>query len=160
MSIVDLACEPRHLPTLAAWHHAEWQDLNPGDSLQQRILRMQDYLDCKLIPSTFVYKLADQSVAGSAAIIACDMDTRRELTPWLASVYVKSEHRRKGIGSALVRHVMQQAGCAGISQLYLFTPDQSEFYHKLGWRRLFEEDYREHKVTVMSVDLPTSSLET
>ncbi|OAH97468.1 GCN5 family acetyltransferase [Methylomonas methanica] len=152
MTIINLSQEPYQIPTLAKWHQAEWADLNPGQTLEQRIDRMQAYLSSALIPSTFIYKHEDQ-LAGSAAIIESDMDTRPELTPWLASVYVAPEFRRKGIGAKLVKHVMLQAKTAGVAKLYLFTPDQADFYKKLGWTALTDEYYRNHRVTVMSVEL-------
>ena len=71
-------------------------------------------------------------MVGSASLIAQDMDTRPELSPWLASVYVAAEHRRQGIGSALVRRVAQEAAALGVETLYLFTPDQEHFYARLG----------------------------
>lgn len=150
--IVDLAQEPEHIPLLASWHHQQWRALNPGDTLERRIERMQAYLDAALIPSTFIYK-RDQRLAGSAAIIACDMDCHPELGPWLASVYVAPAWRRQGIASQLVNHVMQQARAAGLSHLYLFTPDQRDFYQRLGWQSLFDTSYHQHAVTVMQAKL-------
>ncbi|MCQ8119983.1 GNAT family N-acetyltransferase [Methylomonas rosea] len=152
LNIINLSQEPHQIPTLAQWHHAEWADLNPGQTLEHRIDRMQAYLSSKLIPSTFICKHEDQ-LAGSAAIIESDMDTHPELTPWLASVYVAPEFRRKGIGAKLVKHVMLQAKTAGVAKLYLFTPDRADFYAKLGWVAIAEEVYRDHRVTAMSVSL-------
>ena len=150
MSILDLSQEPQHIPTLASWHHREWFHLNPGSTLETRIDKMQAYLTTELVPSTFIYK-HDQQLAGSAAMVACDMDTHPEMTPWLASVFVAPHWRRQGIGSQLVRHVMWQASQAGIPTLYLFTPDQASFYQKLGWSMLAEEVYRDCKVSLMQV---------
>lgn len=152
--ILNLSQEPQHIPVLAAWHHQEWAHLNPGGTLEKRIAKMQTYLDAGLVPSTYIYKQDDQ-LAGSAALIECDMDTRPELTPWLASVFVSLAFRRQGIGSALVRHVMLQAQSAGLPRMYLFTPDQADFYHKLGWQTLLQERYRGCWVTLMQVDLST-----
>lgn len=152
MTIVNLSLEPEHIPTLAQWHQAEWAHLNPGESLEQRIVRMQAYLSQELLPSTFVYKHLGQ-LAGSAAIVHSDMTTRPELMPWLASVYVAPAFRRRGIGSCLVRHVMAEARAAGLANLYLFTPDQLSFYSRLGWTVLAEEHYHNHRVTVMGVAL-------
>jgi len=152
MTIINLSQEPHQIPTLAQWHQAEWSNLNPGQTIEQRIERMQAYLGNKLIPSTFIYKHEGQ-LAGSAAIIESDMDTRLELTPWLASVYVALEFRRQGIGAKLVQHVMLQAKTVGVTKLYLFTPDQVDFYAKLGWTAMDDEYYRDHRVTVMSVSL-------
>lgn len=150
MTIINLSQEPHHIPTLAQWHQAEWANLNPGQTLEHRIEKMQNYLSNQFVPSTFIYKHEGQ-LAGSAAIIQSDMDTRPELTPWLASVYVAAEFRRRGIGGKLVEHVMRQAKAAGIAKLYLFTPDQADFYKKLGWTAMGEETYRACPVTVMQV---------
>lgn len=152
MTILDLSQEPEHIPTLAEWHHHEWAHLNPGGSLENRIERMQGYLGSELVPSTFIFK-QDEVLAGSAAIIVSDMDSRPELTPWLASVFVAPEFRRQGVGSRLVEHVMSQAWQAGIDRLYLFTPDRADFYQRLGWTPMVEELYRGHHVTVMRVGL-------
>lgn len=150
--ILNLSQEPQHIPTLAAWHHQEWAHLNPGGTLEKRIAKMQTYLEAGLVPSTYIYKQNGQ-LTGSAALIECDMDTRAELTPWLASVFVSPKFRRQGIGSALVRHVMLQAQLADLPRMYLFTPDQADFYQKLGWQTLLQESYRGCWVTLMQVDL-------
>ena len=154
MPIINLAKEPQHIPTLAQWHQTEWASLNPGQTLAQRIDKMQHYLDNNFIPSTFIYKHHDQ-LAGSAAIIENDMEIKPELTPWLASVYVKPEFRRQGIGAKLVKNLMAQAKAAGLENLYLFTPDQAGFYKKLGWMVMQDEYYRGHQVTIMRVSLNT-----
>ena len=151
MQILDLRNEPQHISQLAEWHHQEWSSLNPGRTLEQRIESMQSYLGDDLVPSTFIAK--DATLMGSAAIIVSDMETKPELTPWLASVFVRPDFRNRGVGGLLVQHVMQQARIAGIEQLYLFTPDRASFYRRLGWKTLSEEQYREHRVTIMSVEL-------
>jgi N-acetylglutamate synthase-like GNAT family acetyltransferase len=153
-NITDLKTEPHHISVLADWHHKEWSSLNPGQTVDQRIESMQSYLSDDLIPSTFVAR-GDQ-LMGSAAIIESDMDTKPELTPWLASVFVAKEFRNQGIGSHLVEHVMEEARKAGVRDLYLFTPDRVAFYERLGWRVVDHEEYRGHWVTVMSIKLSDS----
>lgn len=150
MQILNLKEQPRHIAQLAAWHHHEWASLNPGRTLEQRIESMQSYLSDDLIPGTFI--ATGSNLMGSAAIVANDMDTRPELTPWLASVFVAPAYRNQGIGSRLVTHVMQQVKAAGIARLYLFTPDRVSFYQRLGWQKLNQESYRGHSVTIMSVE--------
>jgi len=149
--VLDLKDAPRYIQRLAEWHHHEWASLNPDRTLAQRIAYMQSYLSNELVPSTFIAK--GNGLMGSAAIVANDMETKPELTPWLASVFVAPECRNQGIGSRLVTHVMQQARAAAISRLFLFTPDRVSFYRRLGWQILNEENYRGHNVTVMYVDL-------
>ncbi|MDF7800313.1 GNAT family N-acetyltransferase [Pontiellaceae bacterium B1224] len=152
MNILNLKDEPQHLPILASWHHAEWLHLNPEGSLEDRIEKMGLYLSDDPIPSTFIY--VDQNrLIGSAAVIEHDMDTHKELSPWLASVYVHPECRNRGIGSKLVRHVMQYIHQIGFSELYLFTEDQVSFYSSLGWVSVSEETYRKADVTVMKTTI-------
>jgi N-acetylglutamate synthase-like GNAT family acetyltransferase len=152
MHIKDIRDEPHHISTLAEWHHNEWSYLNPGETIEKRIEKMQSYLGANLISSTFIAK-DEGGLLGSAAIIANDIDTRPEWTPWLASVFVAPEFRNRGIGGNLVRHVMQKAQEAGVEKLYLFTPDRVSFYEALGWQIFKDELYRGHRVTIMYTDL-------
>lgn len=152
VDIVDLKFVPQFLPTLAEWHHREWAYLNPGRSLEQRIADMQEHLHETLVPSTWV-AVVDSTPAGSASLLHADMDTHPELTPWLASVYVAPDFRRRGIASQLVQQVMTQAQQHGIATLYLFTPDQALLYASLGWRIINEEEYFGGQVTLMKAVL-------
>jgi len=151
MRIINLRHHPEAMQQLAQWHHDEWGDYNPGLTLEQRIQRMQPHLNDGVVPSTFV--AMDDDISGSADIVQYDMTIHQELTLWLASVYIDEPHRRRGIGSQLVKYVMRQAVYAGYSQLYLFTPDQVNFYQRLGWRELINESYCGHEVTIMTVEL-------
>jgi N-acetylglutamate synthase-like GNAT family acetyltransferase len=151
IEIINLKDEPVNLATLAAWHQQEWSSFNPGESIEERILRMQPYLNEDFIPSTFIAK--DNGLSGSAAIVSQDMETSPQLSPWLASVYVPPEKRGRGIGTKLVLHVMAQAKREGIKTLYLFTPDRQGFYLNLGWSIKNVEQYQKQEVTIMQVDL-------
>jgi N-acetylglutamate synthase-like GNAT family acetyltransferase len=137
MQIDYLANHPSFIPTLAHWHHAQWSYLRPEDTLERRTTRMKTRLGKKQIPTTFVaYETTEDGteiVIGSASLLAQDLDTRPELSPWLASVYVAEEYRRRGIGSALVRRAVKEAAALGVETLYLFTPDREQFYKRLGW---------------------------
>lgn len=152
-NIKDLRQCPEALDTLASWHHQEWASLNPGQTLGDRQRKMQEYLESCFVPSTFVASNSGEQILGSAAIISSDMETRPELSPWLASVFVVPEFRKQGVGSDLVKHVMKEAKLAGFAKLYLFTPDQERFYENLGWSILESTDYRNHQVTIMYCEL-------
>lgn len=156
MRILDLKQVPHFLPTLAQWHQAQWSYLNPGENLHHRIARMQDYLNEDFIPSTFV--AVGETLEGSAAIVAQDMETRPELSPWLASVYVAPAYRHRGVASALIEHVQQQARQYGIRELFLFTPDALvAFYLQRGWQLVEATTYRGSRVTILSCRLDQNS---
>jgi predicted N-acetyltransferase YhbS len=147
-SLVDY---PQFIPTLAAWHHAQWSYLDLGKSVAQRAAALRTHLR-NAVPMTVVARSA-AGLLGSASLIAHDMDTRMELSPWLASVYVAPAHRHKGVGSALVREIASRATALGFSTLYLFTPDRAPFYERLGWQVLEHVKYRGYEQVLMSVSL-------
>jgi len=149
MNIVNLKQCTEFIPKLAQWHQQEWSYLNPGQTLGERVLKMQGYLGDNFIPSTFV-AIKNNTVLGSAAIVECDMEERKELSPWLASVFVTEGCRRQGIGSDLVKYVMQQALSHGYPALYLYTPDQQDFYRSFGWSVVETMEYHGTDVTIMS----------
>ena len=147
MNIVNLKDVPEHLETLAQWHQQEWSYLNPGQTLADRIEKMQKYLNDDFVPSTFV--ALSNELMGSAAIVEHDMEDRPELSPWMASVYVAPASRRQGIGSQLVQHVVEQAQRHGLRDLFLYTPNQAKFYERLGWHCLEQTPYHGHDMTIM-----------
>lgn len=138
--------------TLAKWHHAEWSYLNPLRSFDERVEEMREDLEGKIIPTTYIAEDDQGALLGSASILADDMSSHPELTPWLASVYVDQSQRGKGIGSRLVKQVMQHAQDNGIKRLYLYTPDQEQLYARLGWQLYSREPYNGTPVTIMSID--------
>ena len=152
MDIINLKEEPNLIPTLAEWHHAEWSYLNPSLTLNERIYKMEAYLSDEIIPSTYIAKEND-ILLGSSALLEHDMETKKHLTPWLASIYVAEPHRKQGIGSNLVLHAMKEAKKENISKLYLFTPDQEKFYKNLGWSTIEKEIYQNHNVIIMEAEL-------
>ena len=152
MTIVTLKDRPQHLMTLARWHHEEWSYLNPERSFDERVAEMREDLLGKIMPVTYIAEHKGE-LLGSASLLAGDMSTHPELTPWLASVYVAAQFRRRGLGSDLVRHVMQHAQSNGIRRLYLYTPDQEQLYARLGWRIFSREPYHGTPVTIMCIDM-------
>jgi N-acetylglutamate synthase-like GNAT family acetyltransferase len=149
MKIEYLADHPQFLSTLAQWQHGEWGHLRPGDSLEARIARLQNYCQRGGIPLTVVAH-ENAELLGSASLIPHDMETRMELTPWLAGVFVAPEHRRRGIGAALVRHIMSEAAGQKVPILYLYTVHSETFYTSLGWALQEHTAYREQNVAIMT----------
>lgn len=150
-----LADHPTLVSTLARWHHAEWQYLDANVPLERRAAALARHRRHQ-VPTTVV-ALAQDTLLGSASLIAHDMDTRPSLTPWLASVYVAPEYRCHGIGSALVKRVCHEAGEIGFERVYLFTPDRERFYTRLGWTTIERTLYRGYRQVVMAFLLPSPS---
>jgi N-acetylglutamate synthase-like GNAT family acetyltransferase len=149
MRIEYLADRPDTLPTLARWKHDEWGHLRPGDTVEKRQARLARMAKRDGIPLTVV-ALEDEEVLGCASLIEHDMETRMELTPWLAGVYVGEAYRRRGIGADLVRRIMSEAGRLKVPLLYLYTVHSERFYADLGWTLLERTSYLNHDVVIMT----------
>ena len=149
MTIEYLADHPEFLAILAEWQHAEWGHLRPGDTLEARTNRLRAEGERGRIPLTVVAH-ENGKVLGSASLIPHDMETRLELSPWLAGVFVGTDHRRKGIGAQLVRRIMAEAAGLQIPVLYLYTVHSENFYASLGWSLQEHTAYREQNVAIMT----------
>jgi GNAT superfamily N-acetyltransferase len=65
--------------------------------------------------------MLDDTLLGSAMLVAHDMDTRMQWTPWLAGVVVAPERRGRGIGATLAEHAARETSALGFCTLYLYT---------------------------------------
>jgi predicted N-acetyltransferase YhbS len=152
MKIDYLAEHKEFIPVLAKWHQEQWSYLNPSRSLADRTKELEQSASKNQVPLTFV-AISGGVLLGSASLVEHDMDTRMDLSPWLASVYVAAPHREQGVGSALVKSAVDEAQNLNIKTLYLFTPDQQQFYARFGWTTLEYTEYRGEKETIMSIQL-------
>ncbi|MFC3325421.1 GNAT family N-acetyltransferase [Mesorhizobium cantuariense] len=79
---------------------------------------------------------------GTCLLVRHELEPAHALTPWLAGLVVDTEHRGRGIGTALVRATEAHAASAGVETLYLYTWEARDFYAALGWTEveMFEQD--------------------
>jgi N-acetylglutamate synthase-like GNAT family acetyltransferase len=152
MNITKLKNRKKYINEIALYHQKEWAHLNNGETLEERKIRMQPYLNDDFIPTMYVAEKNDNLI-GTAAIIKCDMDTKPHLSPWMASVFIIPEYRKKGYGSSLVKHIMQEARLNKIDKLYLYTEDADALYEELGWEVITKESFHNQNVIVMETKL-------
>lgn len=153
MKVKHLAQHQDAIPMLAAWVHGEWGHLmEPGVTPQTLAGTFAKRTVQGRIPETFV-AIEDGAPVGTASLVLHDLEALKDLSPWLAAVYVAPEFRNRGIGSTLVGAVMDEAKILGVQDLYLFTPDRMRFYGRLGWKVLEQREHRGTDVTVMVYEL-------
>jgi GNAT superfamily N-acetyltransferase len=104
---------------------------------------------------SFVLLDQDQPV-GTASLAHDDLASRRDLTPWLAGVFVEPSFRGRGYATALVRQVEAFASSASVTNLWLYTWSAEPLYARLGWRRVGLERDRGQEVVLMARDLSSS----
>jgi GNAT superfamily N-acetyltransferase len=149
MYIADLADHPAVIPTLAQWFHAEWSYLYPERTGADVERQIAERAQKTAIPLALV-ALGDDQPVGTVCLKVHDMDTRTDLTPWLAGLYVAAPWRRRGVGAALVAAIEARASELHVPTLYLYTPQSAAFYARLGWRVLEQTEYHGYPVTVMT----------
>lgn len=151
MRIGYLADHREHIPRLAEWLHTQWGYLHENDSVERRASRLEARATRGGVPVTFV-AVDGETLLGSASLVADDLETRPELTPWLASVFVAPEHRGRGVASALVQRVVEEARSSGIDRLYLWTTDQERLYARLGWEPVERTRFQGEDIVVMAIE--------
>lgn len=152
ITIESIKHHPQHLDQVAGWVFSEWGNTFAGSSLEAIRERIAKRMREDEIPLTLV-ALEESELVGTVSIKINDMDTRPELTPWLAGVYVKDEARGRGIGSIMVAGAEEKAVKLGIQKLYLFTPSRRAFYERMGWSFMEDTEYHGERVTLMSKNL-------
>jgi GNAT superfamily N-acetyltransferase len=152
MLITYLADYPQYLSTVAGWVFEEWGWEMPKSTLESIQAEFSLHLNRDCIPLTML-ALRERQPVGTASIFLHDMDTRMDLSPWLAAVYVLPQFRGQGIGSQLVRTIEGVATRLQLERLYLFTPDRADFYARLGWSVLETAEYRQHSNVIMTKSL-------
>jgi hypothetical protein len=139
--IAPLVERPDLAAQVAAWGFAEWGHLNPGQTLDQRVIRIQGKMNVDRVPIAFVALDDDGGIVGTASLIFDDLegDPRNPC--------------KKGIASALVQTVEDAARRLGYTRLYLFTSTAPKLYADLGWRPLEQRDYRGDHIQIMDKTL-------
>jgi N-acetylglutamate synthase-like GNAT family acetyltransferase len=153
MRIENLSDHLHHLDLLATWHQAQFGYLNPAVTLAQRMEKLAASAHNDSLPMTVV-ATSEGRLLGSASLLPRTI-THQHLSPWLSSVYVADEHRNKGVGSALVQHIVQQAARLALEKVYLFTPNSEALYARLGWDVVEYAAFQGQHLAIMSI-VPSS----
>ena len=104
------------------------------------------------LPRTFVL-LEEGEPVGMVTLTENDLETRPDLNPWLADLYVPEPFRGRGYGLRLVKGLEVRAKEMGIGQLWLFTKDAAKLYRKAGWSVVETTTLHGNTITIMSREL-------
>jgi N-acetylglutamate synthase-like GNAT family acetyltransferase len=100
------------------------------------------------LPLTLV-SLDSGTLTGAVCLKLHDMESRLDLAPWLAGLYVSGPWRGRGIGSKLMDAIEQEARGLGYRVIFLYTPDSEEFYLRNGWKSVEKTRSGSGRVTLM-----------
>ena len=129
---IEYLCDHIHLAeTVAGWaYNAFIKDLRPGITPENMVSGMKKCSKTDF-PVRFV-ALEDSECLGTVSFTNDDLPGSPYF-PWLGTLFVNPEHRKKQVGERLVEHVKQFAKAQGHEYLYLRTEQASEYYKRLGW---------------------------
>lgn len=131
IAIVPLQEMPDALPVCARWLNDEWGHAE-GHSLEVTAEWLREVIAPASGEAAFV-ALDGRVPVGVCLLVACDLEARAELTPWVSGFYVLPEYRRRSIGTRLLQPVIEAARDNGAAKLYLYTHTAESLYRRLGW---------------------------
>jgi predicted N-acetyltransferase YhbS len=131
--------EWRHL--YSAWDHAE--------ALREFASQRAD----GTLPVSLV-ALEENELLGMVSLIFDDLPGYEHLNPWLASLLVLPEQRKKGAGSRLVREAERLLVLNRVPRAYLFTESAGSFFENLGWYAIEKATCNKHPVAILKKDFP------
>jgi GNAT superfamily N-acetyltransferase len=133
IEIVELEPNSSELETSAAWRHEAFlkeDGYSLSDSRAQLTKIMNQPEGCEVA----LIALIGGQIAGICLLVQHELPPAHDLSPWLASLYVAPEFRRRGLGSRLIMAIEDHARRNGVARLHLYTVDMEELYVKCGWR--------------------------
>ena len=149
MKIETLAAHESLLPVVAEWQHEAFGYLAPAVTFAQRIGRLKLSIGSGQLPRTLLAISEHGDLIGIASILASTI-IHPHLTPWLSTVFVPSEHRCKGVASALCLRAVEEVAAMGFPSLHLFTPHNESLYERLGWRTFERGVHNGLDIAIMS----------
>ncbi len=152
MNIDCLADHKEVIPELAAWFFREWSPLYADKTIDDVRNAIAERTNRNTIPVALV-AFEGATLVGTVCLKAHDMDTRPDLSPWLAGLYIAEPYRGRGRGTALVKAIEQKARELRVSKLYLYTPSAQSFYLRMAWCVAESTEYHGTKVTVMEKEM-------
>ena len=138
MAIIKLLKKcPDYAPILGFWTYKEWFR-NRSIDFDLVIKSFQNRANDISLPISWV-AIEDGMPVGMVSLKNQDLWSRKDIWPWLVSLYVLPEYRNRGIGSGLIKSVIDKSREIGFKALYLFVSDNrlnylDNYYTNRGWK--------------------------
>lgn len=146
------------IPDLAVlWYEQISKHWAPNASIERAVENLYKHCNQTKMPLTLVALQNGQAI-GMASLREND-GIRPDLTPWLGSLVVDPNYRKQRIGEQLIDAIKQQALNFECKKLYLlaFDPTIPNWYTKLGWKFIGNDQLFGHTVAVMKIGLRRST---
>jgi GNAT superfamily N-acetyltransferase len=132
IAIVSTADRPDLVHVTALWRWEAFYRRSGVPFAQILEAATRTAASAEMIPRTVVL-LVDGKPVGTASLTEHDLQERRDLTPWLAGMFVEPQARGRGYATRLIGAVEQLARAASIPTLWLYTDTAERIYANAGW---------------------------
>jgi GNAT superfamily N-acetyltransferase len=97
---------------------------------------------------------ASDTLLGSVNLMAKEMTTRPQHTPWMGQLFVPESHRGNGVGTRLLNAAISYVGALGYDRLFLYTSGTlPDYYRNRGWTCIEDITYLGKVRTIMRFDI-------
>jgi GNAT superfamily N-acetyltransferase len=131
VKIENIVFHPEVVEKVARWIYKEFVE-EKGDRSLEFVIERFNNRNLDNLPMSFV-AIVDGTCAGVVSIFDNDLGTRKDLTPWLAGLYVEESFRGNGIAEKLINTVINKCREMNFNRVYLRTEHAAEYYRKRGW---------------------------
>lgn len=147
---IEKLAQHRHLiGSIVSILHASWGELPPWSEKNTICTRLEASATEALFPHTLVAVTDNGYLAATGSVKLFELPSHPDKTHWIGEIFVLPEYRNQGLGSRLTKALTDYAVAHGVSQIYLYTPDQQALYKRLGWQEVCTDTANNELVSIM-----------
>lgn len=133
-AIESLVRHRRFAARVAHWYQRAWGELFPERTWADTFDALLAHGDGENAGARTWIALDGDQPLGAVTRVDVAVDRLGLHGPWLAGPWVRPEARRRGVGTALIRHIEEATAAAGLGELHALAFDDAGWLRSLGWR--------------------------